>query len=134
MNSSYILNGNEFDSLEEFYDCIGDQLLPNEFWGKNLDALNDILSGGFNIPDAPFELVWLNADKSSYDLGVEATIRWYKQKMEAQPENSEYLVSSISNLECGNNDTQTLFQVLVEILAENAKSHEWRNASISFKF
>lgn len=39
----YEIDGEHFVSLDEFYDEISKQLIPDAKWGRNLDAFNDIL-------------------------------------------------------------------------------------------
>ena len=47
----YEIDGLEFHTLEEFYDVVSRVLIPNAYWGRNLDAFNDILRGGFGTPE-----------------------------------------------------------------------------------
>ena len=134
MNGSYEINGEEIDSLSGFYDYIGNLLLPGEFWGKNLDALNDILRGGFNLPKSPFEIIWTRTDISKKILGLPATIEWHKNKIARfsdDSENLKYYTSKLKELESGNG--KTLFDVLVDILSENSKSVEYNEDNIIFK-
>ena len=44
-------------------------LVPGRRWGRNLDAFNDILRGGFGTPEVGFTLVWRNAHTSQQRLG-----------------------------------------------------------------
>ena len=48
----YEIDGKNFSTLEEFYDEISRVLIPGAQWGRNLDAFNDILRGGFGTPDS----------------------------------------------------------------------------------
>lgn len=64
----YMLNGKGIHSLEEFYDEIARQLsLPSHF-GRNLDALWDVLSAEV---EGPVEIVWQNAKASREALGAD---------------------------------------------------------------
>ena len=66
----YEIDGNDFSNIDGFYDEITKKLItPGQFWGRNLDAFNDILTGGFGTPDEGFEFVWINSEKSKKDLG-----------------------------------------------------------------
>jgi RNAse (barnase) inhibitor barstar len=60
------INGKDFTDLEGFFDAIGRQLVDKNEWGKNWDALNDILCGGFIKTGygEPFKLTWINSDVS----------------------------------------------------------------------
>ncbi|SMC87873.1 barstar family protein [Cellulophaga tyrosinoxydans] len=64
------LNGKGFNTLNEFFDTIGELLVENNDWGKNWDALNDILYGGFIKTDCEeeFKLIWLNSEYSKINL------------------------------------------------------------------
>lgn len=64
-----VIDGAAFETLDEFYDEIERALIPGARWGRNLDALNDILRGGFGTPEGGFVLVWRNADLSRQRLG-----------------------------------------------------------------
>ena len=52
----YVLDGTKVTSLEAFYDQISETLIPGAYFGSNLDALDDILSGGFGTPEGGFVL------------------------------------------------------------------------------
>ncbi len=66
----FLVDGSEFSTMEEFYDVVSRVLLPGRTWGRNLDAFNDILRGGFGTPDGGFVLVWKDADVSRERLGT----------------------------------------------------------------
>ena len=44
---SFEIDGRDFSTLEESSTVISRMLIPEVEWGHNLDALNDILRGGF---------------------------------------------------------------------------------------
>lgn len=50
----YEIDGAHFSTLEDFYDEISRVLIPGAYWGRNLDAFNDILRGGFSTPEEGF--------------------------------------------------------------------------------
>ncbi len=50
MKPTFEIDGSEFASLVEFYDLITARVLKENL-GRNLDAFNDILSGGFGTPE-----------------------------------------------------------------------------------
>ena len=53
---TYVIDGRDFSTLEEFYDEFNRVLVP-EPWGRNLDAFNAVLRGGFGTADGlPREL------------------------------------------------------------------------------
>ena len=44
--------------------------------GHNLDALNDLLRGGFGVfDDEPIKIKWINYEKSKNDLGNEMMLQ-----------------------------------------------------------
>ena len=63
------INGDRFSDLEGFYEEVSEHLIPGAEWGRNLDAFNDILRGGFGTPESGFHLLWLNSQKSQQELG-----------------------------------------------------------------
>ena len=69
----FILDGNKFSNIEGFYNEI-DTLLTKDIdfkTGHNLNALNDLLCGGFNVHELnePITIKWINYNKSKKDLG-----------------------------------------------------------------
>ena len=60
MKRTIEIDGARFSSLEGFYDEVSARLIPGAEWGRNLDAFNDILRGGFGTPEKGFVLVWKN--------------------------------------------------------------------------
>jgi RNAse (barnase) inhibitor barstar len=67
----YEIDGCDFRDLKEFYDEISRVLIPGVEWGRNLDAFNDILRGGFGTPHFGFVLRWKNSAVSRQRLGPE---------------------------------------------------------------
>jgi len=61
-----ILNGREIRSLDDFYDEIARQLPFPGYFGRNLDALWDILSTDI---EGPVEILWEDAAASELALG-----------------------------------------------------------------
>ena len=65
---TYTIDGARFSDLDGFYDEISRQLLPGVYWGRNLDALNDIMRGDVGDLPEEFRLVWKNAGLSKARL------------------------------------------------------------------
>jgi RNAse (barnase) inhibitor barstar len=61
MKPVYEIDGARFSTLEAFFEEISHVLIPGAEWGRNLDALNDILRGGFGTPQGGFTLNWKNS-------------------------------------------------------------------------
>ncbi len=86
-----ILDGSLFDTMDGFYKQAARVLTdrkPGFTPGKNLDAFNDLLRGGFGVHACgePISLVWKNSAKSRKDLGYRATARYYRGLLIAHPE------------------------------------------------
>jgi ribonuclease inhibitor len=61
-----LLSGKTVRSLDVFYDEIARQLDFPDHFGRNLDALWDVLSADI---EGPIEVVWKNPDSSRLDMG-----------------------------------------------------------------
>ena len=116
----YKIDGNNFSSLDGFYKEISETLIPSFDWGKNLDAFNDILYGGFGTPDEGFILVWRNSEVSKRVLGYGETVNWMEKKLlNCHSTNVQSVKKDID--EAKQNKGQTLFDIILEIL--NNKEH-----------
>jgi RNAse (barnase) inhibitor barstar len=65
----YEIDGTGFLDLDGFFGEITRVLIPGAEWGRNLDAFNDILRGGFGTPEQGFTLRWKNHALSRDRLG-----------------------------------------------------------------
>ena len=63
-----LLSGKTVRSLDVFYDEIARQLAFPEHFGRNLDALWDVLSTDI---EGPIELVWEHPDSSRLGMGAD---------------------------------------------------------------
>jgi ribonuclease inhibitor len=63
---SCTLNGNAMHSLDDFYDRISTLKDMPQHFGRNLDALRDVLSTDV---EGPFEIIWKNAEASKKFMG-----------------------------------------------------------------
>lgn len=77
----YTIDGENFSTLEGFYGEFSRVVLPGVEWGRNLDALNDVLRGGFGTPDGGFVLEWKHSDVSRERLGYDETVRQLKKRL-----------------------------------------------------
>jgi len=77
----YVLDGERFDTLEEFYAEVGRVFVNGEPWGENLDALNNLLHGGFRQIPKEFRLVWKSAGRSRQRLGYKETARQLQSQL-----------------------------------------------------
>lgn len=62
----YTLDGNKIKSLADFYDRISSLMKLPAHFGRNLDALWDVLAADM---EGPFEINWLHADNSRKLMG-----------------------------------------------------------------
>ena len=68
----YVIDGSKVESLEDFWRLIGEAVNgPGGYFGSNLDACNDCLSGGFGTPeDDDFIVEWRGHELSGQALGI----------------------------------------------------------------
>ncbi len=120
----FVLDGDAFNGLDSFYDHAGEVLCPGFGWGRNLDAFNDILRGGFGAFDCDeeMELVWKSAAKSKKDLGHRETEAWLEENLErVHPTNRERWMERLAAARAGKG--QTLYDELVEIIRGHPLVH-----------
>jgi hypothetical protein len=100
-------------------------------WGKNLDAFNDILRGGFGTPQDGFVLRWLNSNASKEQLGFAETGRQLRRRLQICRSSGRHLVmDQLRQAESGSG--KTVFDWLVDIVlihcpggAEQADGMSW---------
>ncbi len=80
MAEEYIIDGTRITSLAAFYEEISRVLIPGATWGRNLDALDDVLGGGFGTPPEGFTIKWCNAHFSKENLGYAETVRFLEEQ------------------------------------------------------
>lgn len=113
---TYEIDGENFSTLEEFYDEISRVLIPGASWGRNLDAFNDILRGGFGTPDEGFVLRWRNHEVSRQRLAYPETVRQLEKRLErCHPTNRESVRSELDLARAGQGPI--VIDWLLEILA-----------------
>jgi RNAse (barnase) inhibitor barstar len=111
----YEIDGRDFATLEEFYHVISRVLIPGTEWGRNLDAFNDILRGGFGTPEGGFVLRWRNSTVSRERLGYPETARQLKRGLaRCHPSNRRSVNEDLERAQRGVGPT--VFDWLVEII------------------
>jgi RNAse (barnase) inhibitor barstar len=109
------IDGTRFDSLNGFWNEISSRVIPGFQWGHNLDALNDILRGGFGTPEGGFRLRWVNFDRSKEALGYSETIRWLERMLrECNPLNDWHVKEQLEKARRG--EGPTLADTIVAII------------------
>jgi RNAse (barnase) inhibitor barstar len=114
----YTVDGSAFSTLEEFAAHFSKQVLGDYAWEGNLDALNDILGGGFGTLEEGFELVWLNSELSRRMLGYQETTRQLEWRLQqCHPENRPHVLAELEAARAGAGST--VFDWLVSIIREH---------------
>ena len=132
MKPTYIIDGTRFSTLEEFYEEVGSILIPGHTWGKNLDAFNDILRGGFGTPAGGFVLRWENSEISRQELGYPETVVQLRRKLErCHPTNRESVAARLRDAENGTGPT--VFDWLLEIIQDHCAGGAQSNDGIEIE-
>ena len=116
----FVIDGSLFADASSFFEHAGSVFCPDFDYGRNLDALNDILRGGFGAFDygEQIQIEWRASDKSQHDLGFDETMRGLESgAANCDSSNKAYFHHQIEALKAGKG--QTLFDVIVEIINEN---------------
>ena len=122
MTKTLVIDGNAVRDIPSFYDEINRVFMAGEDWkiGASLDALADMLHGGFGAIDGgePVRLGWLAMDRGRAALGLETTRAFYEAKL-ARPEtfDSRAIAERLAALEAGTGPTY--FAIVLEIIAEH---------------
>ena len=123
MAKEYVLDGADIASLEAFYEWVSSALIPGARWGRNLDAFNDILRGGFGTPDDGFVIRWVNSDTSRAHLGYAETARQLESRLErCHPSNHAAVRHDLDEALAGRGST--VFDWLVEIISVHGPAGE----------
>jgi RNAse (barnase) inhibitor barstar len=114
----FVLDGNSFHDLAGFFEAVTTTLRTGS-WGRNLDAFNDILRGGFGTPDEGFVLRWRHSDVSRQRLGWDETIRYIERKLTTcHPQNVPHVREDLAAAH--RHEGQTLFDIIVEIIEHHS--------------
>jgi RNAse (barnase) inhibitor barstar len=110
----FVIDGSRFDGLGGFWNEVERVLIPNAKWGRNLDALADVLAGGFGTPTGGFVVRWVYAARSRELLGFPETARWLEQRLpEVHASNRAEFARRLEHAR--NQRGETLFEALVDI-------------------
>ena len=98
-------------------------LIPGYYWGRNLNAFNDILRGGFGTPDEGFTLKWSHSAVSKQKLGYPETVLQLEiQLFRCHPSSRKYMRRRLSDARAGVGPT--VFDWLVEIIQDHCPGGE----------
>ncbi|NUO76682.1 MAG: barnase inhibitor [Lysobacter sp.] len=83
------IDGVDFSTLDGFFVHFEQRVLCGHHgWGRNLDAFNDVLRGGFGTPDGGFVLRWRHHALSMQRLGHAETVRQLRLRLQrCHPDN-----------------------------------------------
>ncbi|NQD71941.1 ribonuclease inhibitor [Sphingobacterium shayense] len=122
MVKTITIQGNKIHDIPSFYEHINELFMRGVDWnlGQSLDALNDLLYGGYGIIEGneAINLIWLNFEKNRVDLGYELTLEHYQKKL-LKPSvfNIDFIQSKIDELQQGKG--MTYFEIILEIISEH---------------
>lgn len=116
------IEGGRFSNLKEFYDEVERCLTSGLDWkiGRNLDAFDDILNGGFGMHNygEKIELIWINSDRSKTKLGYNETVKYLQEKLgKCHPTEKIEVKEELELAKSGAG--KTLFEIIVEIIKEH---------------
>ena len=113
---TYEIDGSRLTTLEEFFEQVSTVLIPGADWGRNLDAFNDVLRGGFGTPEGGFVLRWTNSRLSRQRLGYSETVRQLERRLQrCHPSNRPHVARDLEAARRG--EGPTVFDWLVEIIS-----------------
>lgn len=121
MGTTVRIDGRRIRDLPTFYAEMNHVFMQGVEWqmGENLDALNDVLHGGFGTL-AGVEVVrveWIDLDSTRQALGVDTTRQWLQRKLDDPRFNRANAVAQLEAL--GNGTGRTYFDIVMEIFADH---------------
>jgi len=112
-----VVDGSRFDDLDGFAREFS-RLLSGYTWRGNLDALNDVLRGGFGTPDGGWVLRWVGSETSRAALGYPETARRLERLLPGvDPSNRAAFTARLDAARRG--EGPTLFDEIVAIVREH---------------
>ena len=119
MTVRYVIDGRRTQTLEGFFAAAGEAVNgPGGYFGTNLDALGDCLTGGFGTPDdGDFTFVWTCSTLAREHLGHAETARQLRLRLSrCHPDNRALVARQLADAEAGTGPT--VFEWLVEVFEE----------------
>ncbi|MDX3098846.1 barstar family protein [Streptomyces sp. ME19-03-3] len=122
MTAVYVLDGTRIRTLDDFWRDIMDAFDSpgRQYFGRNLDAFADCLSGGPGHPDVDDYVVeWRDHDVSRDQLGYPETVRQLELRLaRCHPSNRPAVSEELAAARDGRGST--VFDWLVEIFENRA--------------
>lgn len=111
-------DGSAFETLDGFFTHFSERALGGQHWGRNLDAFNDVLRGGFGTPDGGFVLRWNDHAISRQRLGYAETARQLEKRLSScHPENRLQVERELNDARRG--EGPTVFDWLLDIIRDH---------------
>lgn len=122
MKKEIIIDGNRIFDKKSLYEEVNRVFMQNEDWklGESLDALNDLLYGGFGVIKESEEvrLIWKNFEENQKIFGFDFTLRFYQEKLQyPQTFNIKFIQKNIQELKEGKG--MTYFEMILDIISEH---------------
>jgi RNAse (barnase) inhibitor barstar len=116
------LEGDRIETLDDFYDELSRVLLRGARWGRNLDAFDDVLNGGFGTPESAFLIRWRDHARSRLALGYPETVRQLTLRLaRCHPANRENVAADLELARRGAG--ATVFDWLLKIIRDHGPEH-----------
>jgi len=120
MPTTLTLDGHRIHDIASLYDEINRVCMADENWqlGPSLDALDDLLYGGYGAldGDARVTLVWTDFEASRTALGIAATRHYLQGKLDAPGRFDRVrFQAELDALDAGTG--QTYFDIVLSIIA-----------------
>lgn len=118
--SAFMIDGAAVHDIPSLYDELNRVFMADEDWrlGPSLDALDDLLYGGFGALHGAGSITirWIDHAASRRALGRDATIEYYRAKLR-HPEtfNAAHFREKLDDVEAGRG--QTYFDIVLEVFA-----------------
>lgn len=123
MGKEYILDGTKITSLEAFFSELSKTLILGAQWGENLDALDDVLRGGFGTPEDGIVIRWVHSEASRASLGYPETVRQLERRLErCHPANREIVRAELRRAQ--RDEGETVFDWLVDFFRDHGPGGE----------
>ncbi|MER6201334.1 barstar family protein [Streptomyces sp. NPDC001586] len=119
MTMIYVLDGTRIHTLEDFWLVMGEAVNgPGGYFGRNLDAFNDCLRGGYGTPDdGDFVVEWHDHADSRRALGYAETARQLEIRLRrCHPTNRPSVAEQLAAARAG--EGPTVFDWLIEIFED----------------
>ena len=120
MKKEIIIDGNRIFDKKSLYEEVNRVFMQNEDWklGESLDALNDLLYGGFGVikENEEVRLIWTNFEENKKIFGLDFTLKFYQEKLQyPQIFNLKFIQKSIQELKEGKG--MTYFEMILDIIS-----------------